>query len=210
MKFSTELLSRLDDQLKQPLPGRHSQYRMAHIGRNLPALSTDNARQACVMALLYPHWNRDTHIVLIQRVSHDKDRHSGQIGLPGGKLEPDDDSLMAGALREVEEEIGVAQTDVTVIGRLSKLHISVSNFLVHPFVGYVEERPDFVIQESEVAGILEVPLQVLLDKTTKKVKDLKLPNGMQLKNVPYFDIANHTVWGATAMMLNELVEVIEQ
>lgn len=208
MKFSNDFLSQLNSNLKQPLPGKTAQYKMAHVGRDFPTPSATNAKQACVMALLYPDQNNETHIVLIERVSHAKDRHSGQIGFPGGKLEPEDESLKAGALREVEEEIGVNPNNITILGRLSELHISVSNFMVHPFVGYTKEQPDFTIQETEVADILEVPLRVLMDEKTKKTKDLKLPNGIKLKEVPYFDVNNHTVWGATAMMLNELIEIM--
>lgn len=210
MKFNNDFLSSLDKKLKLPLPGREAQYRMAHAGRTDPILSNRDARKACVMILLYPDEQLETKLVLIQRVNHKADRHSGQIGLPGGKLEATDNSLQAGALRELEEEVGVSAETVNVLGALSELYISVSNFLVYPFVGYVDARPDFVAQASEVQAILEAPLKLFLNKDLRKTKQLKLPGGMVLNKVPYFEVEQHTIWGATAMILNELSEIITE
>jgi len=210
MKFTAAFISDLTEKLQLPLPGRPAQYRMAHMGRTDPAPMSNDPRKACVMILLYPDENSITKLVLIQRVRHQKDRHSGQIGLPGGGLEPTDKSLQAGALRELEEEVGVAASSVTLLGALSDLYISVSNFLVYPFVGYVNSRPDFVAQPSEVQAILEAPLQLFIDKDLRKTKQLRLPNGMVLEKVPYFEVEGHTVWGATAMILNEFSEIITE
>jgi len=210
MNFNSDLLSNLSAKLQLPLPGREAQYRMAHIGRSDPSPMDKMPRKACVMVLLYPDEQSITKLVLIQRVRHKKDRHSGQIGLPGGGLEATDKTLQAGALRELEEEVGVPIQSVTVLGALSELYISVSNFLVYPFVGYVETQPDFVAQPSEVQAILEAPLQLFLDKNLRKTKQLRLLNGMILNKVPYFEVDGHTVWGATAMILNELSEIITE
>ncbi len=208
MQFTSELIDIIQEKFSEPLPGRAAQYRMAHVGRDYPTPDFSNARKAAVVILLYPNHAKETQLVLIQRMFHPKDRHAGQISLPGGKLEASDPSPQAAALRELNEELGVPTNTVTVLGQLSDLHISVSNFLVYPFLAMVKERPDFIPQPSEVHAILETPLKLFLEKSMRRKKDLKLPNGMVLKEVPYFDIQGHTLWGATAMILNELSELL--
>ena len=200
------------DQLKHkftpPLPGKPAQYKMAHaIRRNYPSPPED-ARIACVLALLYPRKD-DMHIVLIERKSNNKnDRHSGQISFPGGKYEDSDGTYVRGALREAEEEVGIHSSDVKVIGQLTDLYIPVSNFIVYPFVGYMDYTPDFVPQPTEVNSILEIPLSHLGNPKTIEYTDLKLSPQITLKKVPYYNVHGHIVWGATAMILSEFLEVV--
>ncbi|MEM9821734.1 MAG: CoA pyrophosphatase [Bacteroidota bacterium] len=203
------LAQQLTLQLQQPLPGRSAQYKMAHAIRQKTFPVPDNARKACVVLLLYPK-NGTTHIVLIERMpsKHKDDRHSGQISFPGGKLEPDDPSLKAGALRETEEEVGVPPEQIQILGALSQLYIPVSNFLVFPFVGYTDEAPHFIRQASEVKSIIETPLSLLLDPRTLQHTDIPIKEGV-LKGVPFFNVFGHTVWGATAMMLSEFLHLVE-
>jgi len=137
-----------------------------------------------------------------------KDRHRGQISFPGGRFEPQDKHLANTALREAEEEVGVDAGQVELIGGLTDLYIPVSNFRVDPYVGYTEITPDFIPQESEVNDILEVPVEELIHPGNLKYKDLTIREGFTIPNVPYFDLLGKTVWGATAMMLSELVELI--
>jgi 8-oxo-dGTP pyrophosphatase MutT (NUDIX family) len=204
------MIENLKYQLSKPLPGRPAQYKMAHAVRvNYPPAPVD-ARVACVLTLLYPK-NNDWHIVLIERMStHKNDRHSGQISFPGGGLEASDATLAAGALREANEEVGVITDDIELLGQLTEMYIPVSNFLVHPFVGKLDYTPTFIPQPSEVKSILEVPLTLLQDPKTTQTKHLKLSEQITLKNVPYYSIQNHIVWGATAMMLSEFLEVIKE
>ena len=203
-------INQLKTGLEQPLPGVEAQHRMANNFRRRSSDAPFDARVACVLLLLYPR-DSQWHIVLIERVSHDKrDRHSGQISFPGGKLEETDPSLLAGALREAEEEVGMESKKVQTLGRLTELYIPVSNFLVHPFVGFSKEQPLFVPQPSEVQSILEVPVSTLQDPVTLRVKDIKVRNSITLKEVPYFDVEGHVVWGATAMILSEFLAVVEQ
>jgi len=205
-----EFIDQLKTGLKQPLPGVEAQHRMANNFRRRSSDAPSDARIACVLLLLYPR-DSQWHIVLIQRVSHDKrDRHSGQISFPGGKLEDTDPSLLGGALREAQEEVGVNVEKIQSLGRLTELYIPVSNFLVHPFVGFSKEQPLFVPQPSEVQSILEVPVSTLQDPSTLQVRDIKVQNNITLKEVPYFNIEGHVVWGATAMILSEFLVVVEK
>ncbi|MEL6862853.1 MAG: CoA pyrophosphatase, partial [Bacteroidota bacterium] len=137
------------------------------------------------------------------------DRHSGQVSFPGGRYEPEDKSLASGAIREAQEEVGINPSDIQLLGRLTELYIPVSNFLVHPFVGFVNHRPSFIPQESEVAEILEVPLSHLLDPMNTRTTKIHLPQNVILSDVPYYHVAQKVVWGATAMMLSEFLEVVE-
>jgi 8-oxo-dGTP pyrophosphatase MutT (NUDIX family) len=169
----------------------------------------DNASRAGVMLLLHQH-KGDWQTVLIERVVHDRDKHSGQISLPGGKLDPYDVSIEACALREANEEIGINKEHVEILGHLSDLYIPVSKFLVTPVIGLIPESQTFFAQPSEVAEIFKVPLSILFEVQTRQILDLQLSNGLQLQNVPYFRIQDKVVWGATAMILNEFITLTQE
>ncbi|MEL6636916.1 MAG: CoA pyrophosphatase [Bacteroidota bacterium] len=203
-----KLIPQLVERLRAPLPGPAAQYRMAHAVRGKYQLSADDARVACVLIALYPK-AAEWHLVLIQRVaSNPHDRHGGQISFPGGRYEPSDGSLANGALREAQEEVGIQPDDVEVLGRLTELFIPVSNFMVHPFIGTLDYTPDFVPQPSEVQEIIEVPLSLLRDPASRQRTEIALSERLTLQNVPYFNVEGRVVWGATAMMLNEFLEVL--
>jgi len=205
-----QLIPNLIEQLKAPLPGRDAQHKMAHGIRHRYKAPPTDARVACVLALLYPK-DGEHHIVLIQRKSNNNksDRHRGQISFPGGKQEEKDPSLEYVALREAEEEVNVNPEKVKLIGQLTELFIPVSNFLVYPFVGVTDERPNFQAQPSEVAAILEVPLRQLLDPQNIASTDIKIDEHIILKRVPYYNIQDKVIWGATAMMLSEFLTIVE-
>jgi 8-oxo-dGTP pyrophosphatase MutT (NUDIX family) len=201
------LIGRLEKGLRGELPGAEAQYKMAHAVRRHAVKAPVDARVAAVLALLYPK-EGDWHVVFIQRRSDNpNDRHSGQISFPGGKYEQGDVNYEATALRETEEEVGVDQGKIEILGALTDLYIPVSNFQVFPYVGMTEETPEFELQLSEVSSILEVPFEQLTDPGIVGVKDFKIGSHLTLKGVPYFDVQEHVVWGATAMMLSELLEV---
>ena len=202
-------IKQLQDRLTGALPGAEAQYRMAHGSRKGLYGHPENAKKAGVLALFYPK-AQDWHLVFIERVSNHKDRHSGQISFPGGRFEPADGHLGNTALREAEEEIGIAQKDVQVLGALSQLYIPVSNFLVHPYVGFIDYTPNFQPEVSEVANILETPFKAFLQKENVAKKAIQLPGNLVLKDVPHFSVANKVIWGATAMMMSELVVLAEE
>lgn len=202
-------IKQLQDRLASGLPGPEAQYKMAHGSRKGLYGHPADAKQAGVLALLYPK-AQDWHLVFIERVSNHKDRHSGQISFPGGRFESTDQNLANTALRETEEEIGIAQDDIRVLGALSQLYIPVSNFLVHPYVGFIDYTPTFQPEISEVAAILETPFKTFLQKENIAKKAIELPGNLVLKDVPHFSVGDKVIWGATAMMMNELVVLTEQ
>ncbi|MEL7161733.1 MAG: CoA pyrophosphatase [Bacteroidota bacterium] len=191
----------------EPLPGATAQQTMAPKFRGTYADPPPSARRASVLALLYPVKGVLT-ILYIQRTSPANDRHAGQISFPGGSVEAEDQDAQHTALREAEEEVGVNASAVEILGGLSQLYIPVSNFLVDPFVGFTPERPDFVLQASEVARILELPLRDFLVPDARRVGERKLAGGMRLKDTPYWFVSEEEIWGATAMMTGELVALL--
>jgi 8-oxo-dGTP pyrophosphatase MutT (NUDIX family) len=202
------LAEQLRARLQHPLPGRLAQERMTGRFRSMPDIIPENARDSAVLQLLFPIRD-EPHLLFIRR-TEDGRAHSGQISFPGGRHEPEDASFMITALREAEEEVGVIGSQVEVLGALTPLYIPVSFFMVHPFVGWSEKRPDYLPSKDEVSEILEIPLRHLFSEASKimtEVAPSSMP-GMRF-NVPAYSLPDGAfIWGATAMMLAELEEIM--
>ncbi|MBT8267713.1 MAG: CoA pyrophosphatase [Bacteroidia bacterium] len=195
-----------------PLPARASQFKMSPPFREelLERYKNEmkHAQQAAVLALCYPDKNDMTMMALILRKTY-HGVHSAQIGFPGGRIEPSDNNLLDTAVRETQEEIGVPGSQVTIIKELTDLYIPPSNFNVQPFLGIHQTRPVFIKQEDEVEDIVEVPLNHILDD--QLVIKAKVPTSNNMKiEVPAFNFCGHVVWGATAMMLSEIKDLLKQ
>ncbi|MEM9928651.1 MAG: CoA pyrophosphatase [Bacteroidota bacterium] len=207
-------LTRLQVALAQPLPGQAAQFKLAHTVRQQFPPPTADARRAGVLALFYPndrqvYGRNNVNLIFIQRSSREpRDRHAGQISFPGGSLEAHDANLAATAIRETEEEIGVPAAAIELVGPLTELFIPVSNFLVSPYVGFTAARPDFILQPTEVDAVLEVPFADFLQPTARQLMDKRLGNGITLKDTPYWAVGGHEIWGATAMITSEIVELL--
>lgn len=163
-------------------------------------------RKSAVMMLIYPK-KKISHLVLIIRKTY-PGIHSAQIGFPGGKVEIEDVSLSHTALRETHEEVGIHPEKIKVIKTFTEVFIPISNFIVAPFLGISYSELEFIEQEEEVAGIIELPLIDFLDDKTIVIKKMDTSNGINIE-VPTFKINEHYVWGATAMMMSELKEVLK-
>ena len=189
-------------ELKKPLPGVDAQLRMSPAMRR-PESVEYPLKNAGVLILLYPH-RRLVYTVFIKRTEYDG-VHSGQVSLPGGMFKEEDGSLMHTALREANEETGIDISTVTVIGKLTQLHIPVSNVNVHAFVGVTDSRPVFVHDPAEVQYLIEESLDELLNEVNHKTKTMILFGNEVV--VPYFDIRGNHIWGATAMIISEFSEI---
>lgn len=197
----------LYQRLKQPLPGRDAQLKMASLVRIQKLIKSGvpkNAIRSSVLILLYPY--QDTiGMVLMLRPQY-QGIHSGQISLPGGKSELSDKDPGDTAMRESMEEIGINPAQIKLLGKLTDLYIPPSNYLVSPFIGYQEKNPKFHANPTEVAEIIEITLDELFNNANIRRKRVKLALGISL-SVPTFYINHHTIWGATAMILNEFREL---
>jgi len=169
-------------------------------------LEARNPRIAAVMMLLYPK-NEETHLVLIVRNAYNG-VHSSQIAFPGGKYETSDVDFTETALRETQEEVGVNREQIEVIKHFTPMYIPPSNFLVHPFLGIAKEAVSFYPDVREVASIIELPLSDFLNDEIIIEATLSTSYGNNIV-VPAFNIQNHVVWGATAMILSELRDVLK-
>lgn len=165
-------------------------------------------RKAAVLNLFYPGDDSEARLLLILRKTY-KGVHSNQVGLPGGKVELFDRDLEATALRETHEEVGVAPQQVKVIRSLSEVYIPPSNFMVYPYMGYADHKPKFTRQESEVERLIEVRLEEFLNDRAMFYQRLDTSYARDIE-VPAFRLNDHTVWGATAMILSEVKEMLEK
>lgn len=194
------------------LPGLEAQHKLAPIIRieelKKVDFSTRKENKAGVMAVFYPDNERIVHLVLILRKTY-RGVHSNQVGFPGGRVEDTDKNLEHTALRETEEEVGIPQKEVKVIKELTKLYIPPSDFWVHPFVGLIERTPHFILQESEVEQILEIDVDEFMSDKNLILKKLSTSYAEEIE-VPAFFLGGQVVWGATAMMLSELKELLKQ
>ena len=198
----------LKDRLQRGLPGEPTHRKMMarpHDRDRFDFQLSKNARKSSVLILLYPSDNH-IHLPLIVRPRYDG-AHSGQVAFPGGRMEKEDKDLTDTALRESEEEIGIKKQDIQVLGQLTELFIPVSNYLVTPIIGYTNFSQQFVREKREVDKILEVPLPSLLDDGIVKEKEMTV-RGFRIR-APYYDINGETVWGATAMILSEFLDIVK-
>ena len=175
---------------------------MRRFSEKIPA----NHRKSGVLLLFYPESGKG-FFPLIKRPVY-PGVHSGQVALPGGKLEPTDPDVIFTALREAEEEIGIDAGKVEVLGRLSDLYIPTSNFLVSPVIGFLSETPSFIPEQKEVARVIKTELRTIFQPQIKQRTFLELGGGMRL-DTPYFAIDGEIVWGATAMILSELLHLLQ-
>ncbi len=201
-------VNQLDLRLTQELPGVDAQLKMVPITRQIELekrKKTESPKESAILILFYPYKN-EIYIAFIKRQSYDG-VHSGQIAFPGGKYEQSDNSLTDTALREAHEEIGVNKESVNIIGNLSSIYIPPSNFNVLPVIGFSKSRPELKKDPLEVDEIIEITLSQLLNPKNNQNRDILRPNQLRV-NVPCYYINGHIIWGATSMIISELIDVI--
>ena len=207
MRFE-KFIEQLKLELENPLPGNAAHLKMApgsneEIKKKYSEFPVD-AKRASTVCLLFPI-NDEPHFTLIKR-TEDGRAHSGQIAFPGGRIENEESKIEA-AIRETEEELGFKIYENNILKELTNIYVFVSQFIVFPFLAFTNKNPNFIAQESEVAQILKVKVADLLDDKNCMRKDINV-RGMKM-NVPCFLLNNQIVWGATAVMLSEIKEIIK-
>lgn len=191
--------------LKKKLPGSSSHRKMLPPNRPLTvaAQNPKYLKHSSVLLLLFED-NEELFACLIKRPQHMK-HHAGQIALPGGRVEEGETALET-ALRETHEEIGISPDKITILGSLSELYVAVSQFLIHPFVGWLDKKPEFSVNYDEVEKTVVFPLlrfnnifeEVELETVTGKLK------------VPCIHYNGEVIWGATAMILSEFYDTLNE
>ena len=205
MVFS-DVVSRLERRLAGDLPGAAAHALLAPVPRRSwpEGVNPAHIRRAAGLLLLFPD-NDAAHIVLTVRADS-LGRHSGQVSLPGGVVDPGETFAQA-AVREAHEEVALPVGGVRILGALTPIDIPVSGFRLHPIVAAVHARPALTPSDGEVARILYVPLEDLLDsahlRTTARMRD-----GVPL-TVPAFHVGGEEIWGATAMVLAEFLTLLD-
>jgi 8-oxo-dGTP pyrophosphatase MutT (NUDIX family) len=192
------------------LGGLNEQFRLApslRLKYDADKVKASNPRKAAVLALFYPNEKEETTFILIERARY-KGTHSAQISFPGGKIDVSDTNLQATALREAFEEVGVLSKSIKVIRELTDVYIPPSNFLATPFMAYSEDKPKF-ITNYEVENTIEVLLKDLLNESSLTTVNLTT-SYMENTDVPCFKLNNYVVWGATAMILSEIKELLKR
>ncbi|MFN5149394.1 MAG: NUDIX hydrolase [Flavobacteriia bacterium] len=209
MMQTEEFLKLFRRELILSLPGEKAHVKMAPIGRPVSSIAlkmADKVRESAVAVVLYKN-NGSIECILTQRPEYEGN-HSGQVSFPGGKKDPSDLDLEETARRECFEEIGIPTDQGILLGQLTDVFIPVSSFLVKAYVIYHDVLPILKKDEREVSEILSFPLFDLKNEELISTMEIHLPNGTLYQNIPYFDLADKKVWGATALILSELREIL--
>ncbi|HLO91805.1 MAG: NUDIX hydrolase [Chloroflexota bacterium] len=200
----------LEQALAPPLPGSTAHDLLAPEHRkDMLLLQPDisKALLSSVLILFYADNKGKPNIIFTKRVEY-KGVHSGQISFPGGKAEKTDKDIFETALRETEEEIGLKRNDIQVIGILSELYVPPSNFIIYPVVGTLYNKPVYKVDNKEVAKVISVPIEFFLKESSIGLHEVTTFENLQF-HVPGFMIENNLIWGATAMILSELIMVVK-
>ncbi|HOI87629.1 MAG TPA: CoA pyrophosphatase [Lentimicrobium sp.] len=210
MEFN-KFTASLTQALQLDLPGTYAQEMLSpshrkDLLRQNPEMT--GVRLSSVLLILFPGKDGEAMITFIRKKEYDG-VHSRQVAFPGGKVEPEDKDLEETALREAEEEVGIKRDEIMVIGMLTDLYVPPSNYLIRPYVAVASEAPIYIPSSEEVDLIFSVPVSDFFSIYTASNYTIPYKNGLTIE-VPGYFAGGHLIWGATAMILSELLEIAKK
>lgn len=198
----------LKETLKGELPGIRAHSKMLPPGRRLKIVENELSivKQSSILLLLFPEG--DHLYTCLTKRPRTMRYHPGQISFPGGKVEKEDISAEMTALREAREEVGLDHTQIEILGKLSDLYVEVSKFSIQPFLAWADQKPDFVVDFGEVEELILFPVSdFVLNELISETEMETVSGPLQIK---YYPFNGEIVWGATAMILSELIEILKK
>lgn len=204
----SSILKYLEEALHRELPGLEAHAKMLPPGRRLKTMEDelDSVKQSSILLLLFPE-GEQIYTCLTRRPPT-MTFHPGQISFPGGKVEKEDLSAEMTALREAREEIGIDTSNIRILGKLSDLYVEVSRFSIQPFLAWADKKPEFLINIGEVEDLILFPLSDFVSNETISETELDTVTGPLL--IKYYPFNGEIIWGATAMILSELIEILKK
>jgi len=198
----------LKESLQSELPGVNAHSKMLPPGRRLKTNDDElsSVKMSSVLLLLFPE-GEQLYICLTKRPQTMK-HHPGQISFPGGKVEKDDTSAEMTALREAREEVGIDHDKIEILGKLSDLYVEVSQFSIQPFLAWADQRPDFLVDFGEVEKLILFPVSDFV--ANEIISEIELETVTGSLQVKYYPYDGEFIWGATAMILSELIEILKR
>ena len=198
----------LKESLQSELPGVNAHSKMLPPGRRLKSNDDElsSVKMSSVLLLLFPE-GEQLYICLTKRPQTMK-HHPGQISFPGGKVEKDDTSAEMTALREAREEVGIDHGKIEILGKLSDLYVEVSQFSIQPFLAWADQRPDFLVDFGEVEKLILFPVSDFV--ANEIISEIELETVTGSLQVKYYPYDGEFIWGATAMILSELIEILKR
>lgn len=204
----SSLLTYLKETLRGELPGSKAHYKMLPPGRRLNTFEHElsSVKPSSVLLLLFPEGDQ-IYTCLTKRPAT-MTFHPGQISFPGGKVEKEDHSAEMTALREAREEVGIDPLSIEILGKLSDLYVEVSKFSIQPFLAWTDKRPEFLVNTFEVEELILFPLSEFVANEIISETEMDTFSGpLQIRYYPY---NGEIIWGATAMILSELIEILKK
>lgn len=190
------------------LPGSNAHSKMLPPGRRLKQLEHElsSVKQSSVLVLLFP--DKDKIYTCLTRRPSTMKYHPGQVSFPGGKVEKDDASAEMAALREAQEEVGIDPSQIEILGKLSDFYLEISRFSIQPFLAWTDNRPEFTVNTDEVEELILFPVSDFVENEIIQETELQTMTG--ILPIKYFPYSGQVIWGATAMILAELMEIMRK
>lgn len=204
----SSILKYLEEALQRELPGLEAHAKMLPPGRRLKTMEDELAsvKQSSILLLLFPE-GEQIYTCLTKRPPT-MTFHPGQISFPGGKVEKEDLSAEMTALREAREEIGIDTSNIRMLGKLTDLYVEVSKFSIQPFLAWADKKPEFRLNVGEVEDLILFPLSDFV--SNENISETELDTITGPLRINYYPFNDEIIWGATAMILSELIEILKK